>query len=86
MKKVEGGYLLQDEDRETHIPAQMRVVSQRKPSSKEKEDLLFASKIVKWVKSNAIVLAKNTTLVGVGAGQMSRIDSTLITIRKAALW
>jgi len=74
---------LQDEDRETHIPAQMRIVSQRKPSSKEKEDLLFAWKIVKWVKSNAIVLAKNTTVVGVGAGQMSRIDSTLIAIRKA---
>ncbi|TET28735.1 bifunctional phosphoribosylaminoimidazolecarboxamide formyltransferase/IMP cyclohydrolase [Candidatus Aerophobetes bacterium] len=84
MKKVEGGYLLQDEDRETHIPAQMRIVSQRKPSSKEKEDLLFAWKIVKWVKSNAIVLAKNTTVVGVGAGQMSRIDSTLIAIRKAS--
>ena len=83
MKKVEGGYLLQDEDRETHLPLQLRIVSQRKPSSKEQEDLLLAWKVSKWVKSNSIVLAKNTSVVGVGAGQMSRIDSTLIAIRKA---
>ncbi|MEE9191905.1 MAG: bifunctional phosphoribosylaminoimidazolecarboxamide formyltransferase/IMP cyclohydrolase [Candidatus Aerophobetes bacterium] len=85
MKTVEQGYLLQEEDRETYLPAQLKTVSQRRPSSQEEQDLLFAWKVSKWVKSNAIVLAKNRAVVGVGAGQMSRIDSTLIAIRKAAV-
>ncbi len=85
MKTVEGGYLLQEEDGETYLPAQLEIVSQRKPSSQEEQDLLFAWKVSKWVKSNAIVIAKDRAVVGVGAGQMSRIDSTLIAIRKASV-
>jgi phosphoribosylaminoimidazolecarboxamide formyltransferase/IMP cyclohydrolase len=61
----------------------MRVVTDRKPSAEERGDLEFAWRVAKHVKSNAIVLAKEGRTVGVGAGQMSRVDSVKISIQKA---
>jgi len=83
IKKVTGGILLQEEDEKTYIPHHLKTVTQRPPTQKEKDDLLFAWIVSKWVKSNAIVLAKDKTVVGVGAGQMSRIDACRLAIRKA---
>ena len=83
IKRVAGGILLQEEDEETYIPSDLKTVTKRKPTQKERDDLLFAWIVSKWVKSNAIVLAKDKTVVGVGAGQMSRIDACRLAIRKA---
>lgn len=70
---VEGGLLAQTPDGE--LLAETRVVTQRQPSAEEMADLLFAWRVAKWVKSNAIVFAKGQATVGVGAGQMSRVDA-----------
>ncbi len=61
----------------------LRVVSRREPSDVEREDLAFAWRVAKHVKSNAIVLAQGGRTVGVGAGQMSRVDSVKISVEKA---
>jgi phosphoribosylaminoimidazolecarboxamide formyltransferase/IMP cyclohydrolase len=61
----------------------LKVVTKRRPTSAELSDMLFAWKVAKHVKSNAIVYVKNGATVGIGAGQMSRVDSTLIAARKA---
>ena len=61
----------------------LKAVTKRKPNKDELEDLLFAWKVAKQIKSNAIVLTKNKQTVGVGAGQMSRVDAVLIAIRKS---
>ncbi|MBN2332652.1 MAG: bifunctional phosphoribosylaminoimidazolecarboxamide formyltransferase/IMP cyclohydrolase [Deltaproteobacteria bacterium] len=82
-KKVVGGLLLQDRDLLLTPPSEWRTVSQRQPSEQELVDLLFAWKISKHVKSNAIVFARHNQLVGVGAGQMSRVDSVNIAVMKA---
>jgi phosphoribosylaminoimidazolecarboxamide formyltransferase/IMP cyclohydrolase len=81
IKQISGGILVQQKDRE--LLAERKVVTRRAPTEEEWRDLLFAWKVVKHVKSNAIVLAKNKQTVGIGAGQMSRVDSTEIAIRKA---
>jgi len=83
IKGIEGGILLQKKDAITYIPEKLKTVTRREPTKEEKEELLFSWIICKHVKSNAIVLSKNRTVTGVGAGQMSRIDSCLIAIRKA---
>jgi phosphoribosylaminoimidazolecarboxamide formyltransferase/IMP cyclohydrolase len=82
-KRVCGGLLLQDYDIKDITRADLKVVTERKPTEEEIENLLFAWKVVKHVKSNAIVLAKNLATVGIGAGQMSRIDSVKIAVAKA---
>jgi phosphoribosylaminoimidazolecarboxamide formyltransferase/IMP cyclohydrolase len=82
-KKVSGGLLAQDEDILTLDTANLKVVTKKKPSKKEMESLVFAWKVAKHVKSNAIILARGTKTVGIGAGQMSRVDSVFITKRKA---
>ncbi len=82
IKLVSGGVLVQTPDRAE--ASELRTVTERKPSEKELSDLRFAWKICRHVKSNAIVLAANNMTVGVGAGQMSRIDSTRIALMKAA--
>jgi len=82
IKRVSGGVLLQDTDRLLSGP-DARVVTRRKPSQSEQRDLDFAWRVVKHVKSNAIVLALGGRTVGVGAGQMSRVDSVRISIQKA---
>jgi len=83
IKKVSGGVLIQDLD--THIveAADLKVATKRKPTDEELADLLFAWKVCKHVKSNAIIFAKNGQSIGIGAGQMSRIDSTKIATIKA---
>ncbi|HET8700760.1 MAG TPA: bifunctional phosphoribosylaminoimidazolecarboxamide formyltransferase/IMP cyclohydrolase [Nitrococcus sp.] len=85
LKRVQGGFLIQDADAAI-LPAgdELRPVSRRHPSVSELEDLLFAWKVVKFVKSNAIVYARDGRTLGIGAGQMSRVDSARIGARKAA--
>ena len=85
LKNVSGGILLQDADIRPLQESDLKVVTQRKPTPEEKQALLFAWKICKHVKSNAIVYARNGQTVGVGAGQMSRVDSCKIGAMKAVL-
>ncbi|MCM8801327.1 MAG: bifunctional phosphoribosylaminoimidazolecarboxamide formyltransferase/IMP cyclohydrolase [Candidatus Omnitrophica bacterium] len=82
-KKIEGGLLLQDEDRLTLDEDNLKVVTKLKPTKKQLQSLIFAWKVVKHVKSNAIVLAKGTKTIGIGAGQMSRVDAVFIALKKA---
>jgi phosphoribosylaminoimidazolecarboxamide formyltransferase/IMP cyclohydrolase len=82
-RRVDGGLLVQEIDRGGEEVAQARVVTKRTPSPEELRDLAFGWKVCKHVKSNAIVYAKDGMIVGVGAGQMSRIDSTEIASRKS---
>ncbi|MCL4458551.1 MAG: bifunctional phosphoribosylaminoimidazolecarboxamide formyltransferase/IMP cyclohydrolase [Chloroflexi bacterium] len=82
-KRVSGGFLVQTRDEVREDDITLDVVSEREPSLAELMDLLFAWRAVKHVQSNAIVLAKRLALVGVGAGQMSRVDSVEIAVRKA---
>lgn len=82
-KRVNGGLLVQDRDLGMVGADDLKVVSKRKPSEAEIADLLFAWKVAKFVKSNAIVYAKNQQTVGVGAGQMSRVNSARIAAIKA---
>jgi len=83
LKRVSGGFLMQDRDFETILPDQLQVVTKKQPDKEDIEELLLAWKMVKHVKSNAIVLSLNKQLVGVGAGQMSRVDSVQIAVKKA---
>ncbi|MGR9115589.1 MAG: bifunctional phosphoribosylaminoimidazolecarboxamide formyltransferase/IMP cyclohydrolase [Gammaproteobacteria bacterium] len=83
-KKVAGGLLVQDKDFGAIAAAELQVVSQRAPTEQELSDLLFAWKVAKFVKSNAIVYCKNGQTIGVGAGQMSRVYSAKIAGIKAA--
>jgi phosphoribosylaminoimidazolecarboxamide formyltransferase / IMP cyclohydrolase len=85
MKSVSGGMLVQDNDLHKLDPATLQVVTERKPTEQETRDLLFAWKVGKHVKSNAILYAKDGRSVGVGAGQMSRVDSARIGAQKAVL-
>ena len=85
LKNVSGGVLLQDNDVHVLKPEELKVVSRRKPSEEEMRALLFAWKICKHVKSNAILYARDGQTVGVGAGQMSRVDSAKIGAMKAVL-
>ncbi|MCX5692899.1 MAG: bifunctional phosphoribosylaminoimidazolecarboxamide formyltransferase/IMP cyclohydrolase [Candidatus Omnitrophica bacterium] len=83
LKKVVGGLLIQDRD-VFHIEEKdLRVVTKKKPTKEETASLLFGWKIVKHVRSNAIVLSQGTKTVGIGAGQMSRVDSMVIAIMKS---
>ncbi len=84
LKKVSGGLLVQEKDSGEVGTADLTVVSVRKPTERELRDMLFAWKIAKFVKSNAIVYAKNGQTIGVGAGQMSRVYSAKIAGIKAA--
>ncbi len=83
IKSVSGGLLAQDQDRGTIAEDELRVVTQRSPSEEELADLLFAWKVVKHVKSNAIVLAKDGQTVGIGAGQMNRVGAARIAAEQA---
>ncbi len=84
LKRVSGGLLVQDSDTGAIKPGQLNVVSRRKPDEKELDDMMFAWQVVKYVKSNAIVYAKDRRTIGVGAGQMSRVYSARIAALKAA--
>jgi phosphoribosylaminoimidazolecarboxamide formyltransferase/IMP cyclohydrolase len=84
-KHVSGGMLVQDTDHRPLAPADLKVVTKRPPTEEEMRALLFAWKVCKHVKSNAILYARNGQSVGVGAGQMSRVDSCKIGAMKAVL-
>jgi phosphoribosylaminoimidazolecarboxamide formyltransferase/IMP cyclohydrolase len=82
-RQVAGGFLVQDRDVGRLMASELKVVTRRRPTQAELDDLLFAWTVAKHVKSNAIVYVKGGATVGIGAGQMSRIDSTRIAARKA---
>jgi phosphoribosylaminoimidazolecarboxamide formyltransferase/IMP cyclohydrolase len=82
-KQVAGGFLVQDRDAGRIMAGDLKVVTKRKPTDAEIADMLFAWRVAKHVKSNAIVYVKDGATVGIGAGQMSRIDSTRIAARKS---
>ncbi len=83
-RSVAGGILVQERDRAQVAAKRLSVVTRRTPSDAETADLMFADKVVKHVKSNAIVFARGGATVGIGAGQMSRVDSVRIAADKAA--
>jgi phosphoribosylaminoimidazolecarboxamide formyltransferase / IMP cyclohydrolase len=83
-RSVAGGFLVQERDRAAVGVDGLRVVTRRAPSESETADLLFADQVAKHVKSNAIVFARDGATVGIGAGQMSRVDSVRIAADKAA--
>ena len=83
VRQVSGGYLVQDKDVGRISRDALKVVTRRAPSDQELTDLLFAWTVAKHVKSNANIYVKDGATVGVGAGQMSRVDSTRIAARKA---
>jgi phosphoribosylaminoimidazolecarboxamide formyltransferase/IMP cyclohydrolase len=84
LRRVGGGLLVQDYDQAVVTQDDLEIVSHRKPSDQELQDLLFAWKVVKFVKSNAIVYVKDKQTIGIGAGQMSRVYSAKIAGIKAA--
>ena len=83
-KRVNGGLLVQDRDLGIITADDLKIVSKRQPTDKELQDLLFAWKVAKFVKSNAIVYCKDNMTIGIGAGQMSRVYSAKIAAIKAA--
>ena len=83
VKALAGGLLVQSRDNGTIDTGDLKVVTKRKPNEQELADMVFAFKVAKHVKSNAIIYVKNSATVGIGAGQMSRIDSARIAARKA---
>jgi phosphoribosylaminoimidazolecarboxamide formyltransferase/IMP cyclohydrolase len=83
VKPVSGGFLLQSRDAGLVAAADLKVVTKRRPTERELADLLFAFRVAKHVKSNAIVYARDGATVGIGAGQMSRVDSARIAAAKA---
>jgi phosphoribosylaminoimidazolecarboxamide formyltransferase / IMP cyclohydrolase len=84
VKSIAGGLLVQNSDAMSVADMNLRVVTKRQPSTQELSDLRFAFRVAKHVKSNAIVFARDGATTGIGAGQMSRIDSTRIAVRKGA--
>ena len=83
VKSVAGGLLVQSRDNAVVDEMQLKVATKRAPSEAEMDDLRFAFRVAKHVKSNAIVYARDRATVGIGAGQMSRVDSARIAARKA---
>jgi len=85
VKPVMGGLLVQDRDLDIEERAEMSVVTERKPTRHEWEELGFAWKVCKHVRSNAIVLSKDLATAGIGAGQMSRVDSVRLAVEKSTV-
>ena len=83
-RRISGGFLVQEIDREQITMSNVKVVSRRQPNVGELQDLFFAFNVAKYVRSNAVVLVKDEATVGIGAGQMSRVDSAKIALEKAA--
>ncbi|MCF6344674.1 MAG: bifunctional phosphoribosylaminoimidazolecarboxamide formyltransferase/IMP cyclohydrolase [Devosiaceae bacterium] len=83
MKSISGGMLVQDSDNQNVDDCELKVVTKRAPTEQELADLKIAAKVAKHVKSNAIIYVKDGATVGIGAGQMSRIDSTRIAHQKS---
>ena len=85
LKRISGGILVQDQDRHELSESELKVVTRRSPTRDELDSMLFGWKVCKHVKSNAIVFARAGQTIGVGAGQMSRVDSVKIAVMKAQL-
>ena len=85
LKRISGGVLVQEQDRHELAESDLKVVTRRAPTREEIDAMLFGWKVCKHVKSNAIVFARAGQTVGVGAGQMSRVDSVKIAVMKAQL-
>jgi len=85
LKRISGGILVQEQDRHELAESDLKVVTRRAPTREEIDAMLFGWKVCKHVKSNAIVFARDGQTVGVGAGQMSRVDSVKIAVLKAQL-
>jgi len=83
MKRVRGGLLVQDRDIGPDTREEMQVVTERKPTEPEWGEMMFAWRVCKHVRSNAIVLSRNLATSGIGAGQMSRVDSVRLAVDKA---
>ena len=83
LRQLVGGMLIQDRDADFEDRAEMQVVSRRRPSEAEWSELLFAWRVCKHVRSNAIVLSRDLATIGIGAGQMSRVDSVRLALEKA---
>jgi len=83
IKKISGGILVQEKDTLNVTERELKVVTRKKPTPEQIKSLLFADKVVKHVKSNAIVLVQGTKTVGIGMGQTSRVDAVIIALRKA---
>lgn len=83
LKQVSGGMLVQERDNTDFIPEEIDCATRRQPTKEERQDLLFAWRVARYVKSNAIVLAKDLRTVGIGAGQMSRVISARIASMRA---
>ena len=82
IKRVRGGVLIQDQDGAPEPRELMEVVTETQPTEEQWSDLLFAWTVVRLVRSNAIVLAKDGATLGIGAGQMSRVDSVRLAVEK----
>ena len=82
-KRIGGGLLVQSPDAKSVLPADCKVVTRKAPTDEQMRDLMFAWRVAKFVKSNAIVFCKDSMTLGVGAGQMSRVDSARIALIKA---
>jgi len=83
IKRVFGGNLIQNPDTGMVCASDLKCVTEKKPSEEQIKSLLFAWKVAKHVKSNTIIFACGTETIGIGAGQMSRIDSTMLAAKKA---
>lgn len=83
LRRILGGALMQTRDTADIKPADLKTVTRTKPTPAQIDDLLFGFKVVKHVKSNAVLICKNMATVGIGMGQTSRVDSSIIAVRKA---
>jgi phosphoribosylaminoimidazolecarboxamide formyltransferase/IMP cyclohydrolase len=83
LRQVVGGMLVQDRDADLEDRSEMQVVSNRRPTEAEWSELSFAWRVAKHVRSNAIVLSRDLRTIGIGAGQMSRVDSVRLAIEKS---
>jgi phosphoribosylaminoimidazolecarboxamide formyltransferase/IMP cyclohydrolase len=84
LRQINGGFLVQDAHHFPSTRADWRVVTKRQPTEDEWRDAIFAMRVCGWVKSNAIILAKDETAWGIGAGQQNRVESGQIAAAKAA--
>jgi len=83
IKAIAGGFLIQENDLALELPETWQIVTEKQPTETQLQELLFAWKIVKHVKSNAIVISKDRTTLGIGAGQMNRVGSVKIALEQA---
>ncbi|WP_330203180.1 bifunctional phosphoribosylaminoimidazolecarboxamide formyltransferase/IMP cyclohydrolase [Cyanobacterium sp. Dongsha4] len=83
IKAIAGGFLIQENDLSIELPDSWQVVTEKQPTQEDLKELLFAWKVVKHVKSNAIAITKNCTTLGIGAGQMNRVGSVKIALEQA---